>query len=81
MKNKVILNTKELSIIIDRLCYELIENHFDFSNTILIGLQPRGVLFANKIFSKLNTITNKKIKYGELDTTFLEMISEERKEC
>ncbi len=70
MKNKVILNTKELSIIIDRLCYELIENHFDFSNTILIGLQPRGVLFANKIFSKLNTITNKKIKYGELDTTF-----------
>lgn len=70
MKNKVVLHYKELSIIIDRLCYELIENHSDFSNTILIGLQPRGVFFAQKIHSKLCKITNKKIKYGELDTTF-----------
>lgn len=70
MKNKVILNSNELSIIIDRLCYELIENHSDFTNTILIGLQPRGVLFAKKIFSRLCNITNKKIRYGELDTTF-----------
>ena len=52
-KNKVILNSKELSIIIDRLCYQLLENHFDFSKTILIGLQPRGVLFAQKILSRL----------------------------
>lgn len=70
MKNKVILNSNELSIIIDRLCYELIENHSDFTNTILIGLQPRGVFFAKKIFSRLCKIINKKIRYGELDTTF-----------
>jgi len=70
VENKVILNSKELSIIIDRLCYELVENHCNFSNTILIGLQPRGVFFAEKISSKLCEITNKKIKYGELDVTF-----------
>lgn len=70
MKNKVILDSNELSIIIDRLCYELIENHSDFTNTILIGLQPRGIFFAKKIFSRLCNITNKKIRYGELDTTF-----------
>lgn len=70
MENKVILNSKELSIIIDRLCHELIEGHFDFSNTILIGLQPRGVLLAKKIHTKLLNIINKEIKYGELDTTF-----------
>lgn len=70
MENKVILNSKELSIIIDRLCHELIEGHFDFSNTILIGLQPRGVLLAKKIHTKLSNIINQEIKYGELDTTF-----------
>ena len=69
-KNKVILNFKELSIIIDRLCHQLVENHFDFSKTILIGLQPRGVLFAQKILSRLCEITNKNIQYGELDVTF-----------
>ena len=70
MKNKIILNPKELSIIIDRLCYELIENHSDFSHTILIGLQPRGVLFANRLITKLKQITSQDIKFGELDTTF-----------
>ena len=70
MKDKIILNSKELSVIIDRLCYQLIEIHGDFSNTILIGLQPRGVLFANRIFDKLSKILSKEIKYGELDITF-----------
>ena len=54
MENKIILNSKELSIIIDRLCHELIEGHFDFSNTILIGLQPRGVFLAKRIHTKLS---------------------------
>ena len=70
MENKVILNSKEISIIIDRLCHELIENHSDFTNTILIGLQPRGVLLAKRIHTKLLKIINQEIKYGELDTTF-----------
>ncbi len=67
---KTILNSKELNIIIDRLCYQLIESCDDFSNTILIGLQPRGVFFARKIIKKLSRIINTKIKYGELDSTF-----------
>jgi len=70
VENKVILNSKEISIIIDRLCHELIENHSDFTNTILIGLQPRGVLLAKRIHTKLLKIINQEIKYGELDTTF-----------
>jgi len=70
VKNKVILNTKELSIIIDRLCYELIENHFDFSNSVLVSLMPRGRHVGKKIHEKLETIINKRIKYGELDSSF-----------
>ena len=68
---KIILNTEELNIILDRLCYQLIESCQDFSNTVLIGLQPRGVFFARKIINRLAEIKlDEKIKYGELDSTF-----------
>ena len=71
MENKVILNSKEISIIIDRLCHELIEGHSDFSNTILIGLQPRGVYLCERIRSSLESInSNLIIENGSLDITF-----------
>ena len=70
MENKIIVNSKEIKIIIDRLSYQLIENHDDFSNTIIIGLQPRGIFLAKRIVNNLQTIINNNIKYGELDITF-----------
>ena len=70
MEKKIILNSKEIRIIIDRLCYQLIENHNDFLKTIIIGLQPRGIYLAEKIVKNLEIIIGHEIKYGELDTTF-----------
>jgi len=68
---KIILTSDELNIILDRICYQLIESYNDFSNTVLIGLQPRGVFFARKIINKLSEVSmNNNIKYGELDSTF-----------
>ena len=49
MSQKVLLNAKEVNIILHRLACQLIEKHNDFSNTVLIGLQPRGVFLANRI--------------------------------
>ena len=65
-----ILDSKNIEIIIQRLCYELIENHGDFSNTALIGLQPRGVNFARKLRDALQKNLGHNIPYGELDITF-----------
>lgn len=67
---RVILDYKLIEIITTRLCYELIENHQGFSETAIIGLQPRGVLFARRLHSQLEKITGTKILYGELDITF-----------
>ncbi|MGB3606234.1 MAG: bifunctional pyr operon transcriptional regulator/uracil phosphoribosyltransferase PyrR, partial [Psychroserpens sp.] len=39
MSQKVLLNAKEVNIILHRLACQLIENHHDFLNTVLIGLQ------------------------------------------
>lgn len=71
MNSKIIIEKKQLEIIIDRLCYELIEHHGDFSNTAIIGLQPRGIYLSRRIHQKLHTILGKKnILYGELDIAF-----------
>ena len=57
--------------IINRLCHQLIENHGNFSNTVLIGLQPRGVNLCNRIVSSLKIINSSyRVTTGSLDITF-----------
>lgn len=71
MSQKVLLTSDEINIILHRLACQLIENHLDFSDTILIGIQPRGTLFAKKIKSILmDEYQIKDIKLGFLDITF-----------
>ena len=67
---KQIVSSEQFGIMIERLSHQLIENHGDFSNTILIGIQPRGVEFAKRILEKLNQISDNKIQSGNLDITF-----------
>jgi pyrimidine operon attenuation protein/uracil phosphoribosyltransferase len=70
-KGRIILNEKRFKLTIDRLCHELIENYDNFENTCLIGVQTRGVLLANRIHSRLQSILNlPEIEYGKLDITF-----------
>lgn len=71
MSQKVLLNAKEVNIILHRLACQLIEKHNDFSNTVLIGLQPRGKFLAIRI-SKilLEHYKVKNIQLGHLDITF-----------
>ncbi len=71
MSRKILLNEKEISIILHRLACQLIENHNDFSETVLIGIQPRGVYFAERLIDLLKKEYKiKDIKYGQLDITF-----------
>jgi pyrimidine operon attenuation protein/uracil phosphoribosyltransferase len=67
---KQIVSSKQFGIMIERLSHQLIENHGDFSNTILVGIQPRGVEFSERILEKLNQISNNSIQSGNLDITF-----------
>jgi pyrimidine operon attenuation protein/uracil phosphoribosyltransferase len=71
MSKNIILNKKEIDIILQRLACQLIENHQDFSNTILIGLQPRGKFLLNRLVEILSTTYNiLNINNGLLDITF-----------
>ena len=71
MSPKVLLNTKEVNIILHRLACQLIEKHTDFSNTVLIGLQPRGIFLARRLKELLIENYNlPEVHLGLLDITF-----------
>ncbi|MEL6916987.1 MAG: bifunctional pyr operon transcriptional regulator/uracil phosphoribosyltransferase PyrR [Bacteroidota bacterium] len=71
MSQKVLLSSKEIHIILHRLACQLLENHLDFRDTVLIGLQPRGVFLAERLTKILKHDYNvKEIHLGFLDITF-----------
>ena len=71
MSKKSLLNSKEINIILHRLACQLIENHNNFENTVLIGIQPRGTFLANRLVEILKNDYNiKSIEFGLLDITF-----------
>ncbi|MCH2194287.1 bifunctional pyr operon transcriptional regulator/uracil phosphoribosyltransferase PyrR [Kordia sp.] len=71
MSQKTLLNSKEIGIILHRLACQLIENHLDFSNTVLVGMQPRGIYLAERLTSILrDEYEVKDIQLGYLDITF-----------
>lgn len=71
MAPRLILHPQQFAITINRLCHQLIETHDDFSKTVIIGLQPRGIYLARRIRETLHSILKKNdIALGELDATF-----------
>ncbi|HMP99885.1 MAG TPA: phosphoribosyltransferase family protein, partial [Cyclobacteriaceae bacterium] len=70
MQKKIILDADLLDITISRLCQQLIENHTNFNDSVIIGMQPRGVFLAEMIHKKLEKDLKTKIPFGVLDTTF-----------
>jgi len=69
MQKKLILDSDLLDITISRLCQQLIENHQEFQETVILGLQPRGIALAELIHQKLKTL-KKDVPLGYLDATF-----------
>jgi pyrimidine operon attenuation protein/uracil phosphoribosyltransferase len=70
MASKVLLSKQKVSIILNRLCHQLMERHGDFSNTVLVGLQPRGTLLLERLLELLKKEGFGVIQSGILDTTF-----------
>lgn len=67
----ILLDGQKFQITITRLCYQLIENHGDFTNSVIIGIQPRGVFLAKRIQGELGQILPQvDIQHGNLDITF-----------
>ncbi|MBT3612362.1 MAG: bifunctional pyr operon transcriptional regulator/uracil phosphoribosyltransferase PyrR [Flavobacteriales bacterium] len=71
MRERQILNQKDIQITIERLCQQLIEHHGDFKNTVIVGVQPRGTFLSNRIITKLKQLLNTtNLESGSLDISF-----------
>lgn len=70
MQKRLVLDEGQIEIILRRFCHQLIENHDDFDNTVLLGLQPRGPILLDKIVKILEEISGVNVPSGYLDATF-----------
>lgn len=65
------MNEQQLAITIKRLSHQILENHVDLDNTVLIGIQPRGIYVSDKMVAELERLVPAgHIHYGKLDITF-----------
>ncbi len=69
---RTILEQTQLALVIERLCYQLVEEYDDFQDACIIGIQTGGVPLARRIHSKLNEIIHDTplLPLGKLDITF-----------
>lgn len=68
---KTILSSERVRLTIERICHQLIENHDDFENVSLIGIQPRGTFVSDRIVNRLRALLKRSnFDYGKLDITF-----------
>lgn len=68
---KNILNEQQLAITLKRLAHQILENHVGLKDTVLIGIQPRGIHLSDRIVQEMRQLNlSEKIKYGKLDITF-----------
>lgn len=65
-----LLSKQRLDLTMTRLSHQLIENHGDFSETCIIGVQSRGALFSDRLVDKLHAQGYNELEYGKLDITF-----------
>ncbi len=68
---KTILTNEQIQLTITRLAHQLLETHQAFTDTVIVGMQPRGIYLSNAIVTVLQSILpNTTIPYGKLDITF-----------
>jgi pyrimidine operon attenuation protein/uracil phosphoribosyltransferase len=68
---KSILSEQQLAITIKRLAHQVLENHTDLADLVIIGLQPRGVFLSDHLVTEIKKeFPSQNISYGKLDITF-----------
>jgi pyrimidine operon attenuation protein/uracil phosphoribosyltransferase len=68
---KTLLTDQQISLTVKRLAHQLLENHVYLDNTVLIGLQPRGIFLSDHIVREIRASNEAtKVVYGKLDITF-----------
>lgn len=67
----ILISEQQLPSIVKRLAVQLLETYPGLKDTVIVGLQPRGVFLSDRIVAALqNEVSADQITYGKLDITF-----------
>ena len=66
----VLMDADSTARAVTRIAYEIIERNKGAGNTVLIGIQKKGVDFAKAIIERINEIEGVTLPLGSLDITF-----------
>ena len=68
---KTVINEQQLAITIKRLAHQVLEAYAAIEDTVVIGIQPRGVFVSERFVAELKRLLPaSQIRYGILDITF-----------
>lgn len=68
---KTVITAEQIQLTIKRLAHQVLENHVRLDNTVLIGLQPRGIYLSDRIVEEIKKEDpSMNVQYGKLDITF-----------
>jgi len=67
---KTILDQQQMSLAVKRLANQVLENHVQMENTVIIGIQPRGIFLSDRIVAAIHAEIATAFFYGKLDITF-----------
>ncbi len=68
---KTVITAEQIHLTIKRLAHQVLENHVHLQNTVLIGLQPRGIYLSDRIVKEISAQDRSlPVQYGKLDITF-----------
>lgn len=65
--NTILLNCEEVTRVIERLAFEILERHASCSDLMLLGIQRRGVDIARRLDEILNERLSVRLPFGTLD--------------
>lgn len=73
----LIIDSKKIHQKIERIAYEIIENNFDETELILIGISKRGYLFAEMLYAKVKRIAKQNVSLESISLNKDDVFDEE----
>lgn len=68
---KTVITAEQIQLTIKRLAHQVLENHVHLHNTVIVGLQPRGIYLSDRIVKEIREEDKTiHVEYGKLDITF-----------
>ena len=65
--NTILLNSDDIARVIERMAFEILEQHADCPDLMLLGIQRRGVDIARRLDKILNERLGTRLPFGTLD--------------